>query len=60
MFRDDDLTSPLDFIQILQVVRVNNDSNGVVTFEASAEQLNSVKTGDVYTLNKYPLLKGVI
>ena len=60
MFRDDDLSSPLDFIQTLQVLKVNNDSNGVVTFEASAEQLNSVKTGDVYTLNKYPLLKGVI
>ena len=60
MFRDDDLTSPLDFIQTLQILKVNNDANGTVTFEASAEQLNSVKTGDVYTLNNYPLLKGTI
>jgi len=60
MFRDDDLSSPLDFIQTLQVLKVNNDSNGVVTFEASAEQLNSVKTGDVYTINKFPSLKGAV
>ena len=60
MFRDDDLSSPLDFIQTLQVLKVNNDANGTVTFEASAEQLNSVKTGDVYTINKFPALKGAV
>ena len=60
VFRSDDLTSPMDFIQVLKVVSVNCDAEGFVTFQAGAEQLNNVKTGDTYTLNKYPLLKGTI
>lgn len=60
VFRSDDLTSPMDFIQVLKVVNVSSSADGFVTFQAGAEQLNNVKTGDTYTLNKYPLLKGTI
>lgn len=60
LFRDDDFSSPLDFIQTLNVIKVSTDSSGAVTFKASAEELNSIKTGIRYTLNEYPLLKGTI
>lgn len=59
-FRDDDFSSPLDFIQTLNVIEVSTDSTGSITFKASAEELNSIKTGIRYTLNEYPLLKGTI
>lgn len=60
LYRSDDLDSPMFVQRDLYVIRVNSDGTGMVTFEAGAEQLNNVKTGDTYTLNKYPLLKGTI
>lgn len=59
IYREDSLSSPLDSIQTLEIPNVNYDSNGNVTFEARAQRLNSVATGLVYTINDYPLLKGV-
>lgn len=60
MFRDDDFSSPLDFIQVLEVLKVTSNGDGIVTFDASAEGLNNIRTGDVYTINKFPSLKGII
>lgn len=59
-YRSDDLLSPLDTIQELRVIGVNYDGSGMVTFEASAEQLNNVKTGDSYTLANFPTLRGAV
>lgn len=58
IFRDDDLTAPMLTLQTLEIVDVSKDATGLVTFDAQAPELNSVKTGRTYTLEEYPLLKG--
>jgi hypothetical protein len=60
LYRSDDLDSPMFVQRDLYVIRVNSDGTGMVTFEASAEQLNNVKTGDAYTINTYPMLRSTI
>ena len=60
LYRSDDLNSPMFVQRDLYVIRVNSDGTGMVTFEASAEQLNNVKTGDSYTLAKFSTLKGAV
>ena len=60
LYRSDDLDSPMFVQRDLYVIRVNSDGTGMVTFEASAEQLNNVKTGDSYTLAKFSTLKGAV
>ena len=60
LYRFDDLDIPMFVQRDLYVIRVNSDGTGMVTFEASAEQLNNVKTGDVYTINTYPMLRSTI
>lgn len=59
-YREDDLTSPLDFIQTLRIKNISADEYGKATFSATAEQLNNVATGVIYTLEDYPLMKGLI
>lgn len=60
LYRSDDLDNPMFVQRDLYVIRVNSDGTGMVTFEASAEQLNNVKTGDSYTLAKFSTLKGAV
>lgn len=60
LYRSDDLNRPMFVQRDLYVIRVNSDGSGMVTFEASAEQLNNVKTGDAYTINTYPMLRSTI
>lgn len=60
LYRSDDLGGPMFVQRDLYVIRVNSDGTGMVTFEASAEQLNNVKTGDSYTLAKFSTLKGAV
>ena len=60
LYRSDDLNAPMFVQRDLYVIRVNSDGTGMVTFEASAEQLNNVKTGDSYTLAKFSTLKGAV
>lgn len=60
LYRSDDLDSPMFIQRDLYVIRVNSDGTGMVTFEASAEQLNNVKTGNSYTLAKFSTLKGAV
>lgn len=59
-YRSDDLNSPMFIQRDLYIIRVNYDGSGLVTFEASAEQLNNVKTGDSYTLDRFPTLRGAV
>lgn len=60
VYRDDDLTSPMLTIQTLDIVSMNKDSTGLVTFDAQAPELNSVKTGDSYSLERFPMLRGTL
>ena len=60
LYRSDGLDGPMFVQRDLYVIRVNSDGTGMVTFEASAEQLNNVKTGDSYTLAKFSTLKGAV
>ena len=59
-YRDDDLTYPMQLIQTLEIASASKDNSGVVTFEARAPELNAVKTGDVYTLERFPMLRGTL
>lgn len=59
IFSSEDLTEPLITLQTLEITSFSKDSSGLVTFEAQAPALNSVKTGQTYTLENYPLLKGI-
>lgn len=58
-FRDDDLSEPMVQLQTLEVAAVSKDSTGLVTFDAQAPELNSVKTGLIYNFVDYPLLRGI-
>ena len=59
VFRDDDMSSPMIQLQALEIATVSKDSTGLITFDAKAPELNSVRTGLVYTFEDYPLLKGI-
>lgn len=59
-YRDDDLTMPMIVLETLHVISVNNDSFGMVTFDAKAEGLNDVKTGLVYSIEDYPMLRALL
>lgn len=59
IFRDDDLTAPMIEMQTLEIPAISKDGSGLMTFEAQAPELNSVKTGKLYTFEDYPLLKGI-
>lgn len=59
VFRSDDLTEPMTELQTLEVATVSKDSTGLVTFDAKAPELNSVKTGVIYNYDEFPLLRGI-
>lgn len=59
VYRDDDLNSPMIILETLKIMDVNSDDYGVVTFDAKAEELNNVGTGERYTRENCPCLRGV-
>lgn len=59
-YRSDDLTSPVHTIKTLEARKISKDSMGRVTFAAEAASLNSVGTGELYTLERFPLLRGTL
>lgn len=59
LFSDQDLEIPLMTMQKLEIASLSKDSAGLATFDAQAPELNSVKTGRIYTLEDFPLLRGV-
>ncbi|WP_159153098.1 DUF1833 family protein [Acinetobacter johnsonii] len=59
LFSDQDLSTPLMTMQKLEIASLSKDGSGLATFEAQAPELNSVKTGRVYTLEDFPLLRGI-
>ena len=60
LYRDDDLSSPMVELQTLEVAALSKDDSGNCTFDAQAPELNSVKTGETYSLERFPLLRGMI
>ncbi|MEG1232525.1 MAG: DUF1833 family protein [Acinetobacter sp.] len=59
LFSDQDLEMPLMTMQKLEIASLSKDSAGRATFDAQAPELNSVKTGRIYTLEDFPLLRGI-
>ena len=59
LFSDQDLETPLMTMQKLEIASLSKDSAGLATFDAQAPELNSVKTGRIYTLEDFPLLRGI-
>lgn len=58
-YRSDDLTTPLYGPLVLEVGLFNFKRTGSV-FEAKAPSLNINKTGEIYTLDRFPMLRGFL
>ena len=58
-YRSDDLTSPLFGPVVLEVKSFSFNRQGS-TFEARAPSLNVNKTGELYSLDRFPMLRGFL
>lgn len=58
-YRSDILDAPLYGPIYLQVKRFNNERNGSM-FEAKAPSLNVSKTGEKYSIARFPMLSGLL
>lgn len=58
-YRSDDLSAPLFGPLTLEVKAFNFNREGS-TFEARAPSLNINKTGEVYSLDRFPMLRGFL
>lgn len=58
-YRSDDYSAPIETVESLTIANIAFNGDGF-SFTASAEPLNSVATGKIYTLEDYPMLKGTI
>lgn len=59
-YRHDDLSQPLISLQVLDVTGLSRDTDGLTSFEAKAPELNNSRTGNIYSLDRFPLLRGVL
>lgn len=59
VYRSDDLTSPLYGPLVLEVEAFTFNKEGS-TFEAKAPSINLTRTGEVYSLTRFPALKGFL
>jgi len=58
-YRSDDLSAPLYGPITLEITNLAFNRDGVA-FEAHAPRLNSTATGEVYTTNRFPMLRAFI
>jgi len=58
-FRSDDLSSPLFGPIVLEIQQITFNRTGC-SFEASAPTVNLTKTGERYTLDRFPGLRGCL
>lgn len=56
-YRGDDLTAPLEGPFVLEVVSFSFTRQGS-SFEAKAPSLNVSETGELYTIDRFPMLRG--
>ena len=59
-YSSNDLTAPMLTLQALEVHSYKRDSNGNAQLDAKAQQLNVNKTGEVYSLERFPLLAALL
>lgn len=59
LYRSDVLTVPMYRLQTLEVTSVSMDGRAA-TFEAKAPELNNSKTGRIYSLDRFPALRGFL
>lgn len=55
-----DLTAPVLSLPALEVYSYKRDAMGNALFDAKAAELNSNKTGETYTLERFPLLRALL
>ena len=60
VYRSDDLTAPMFGPSILEVRGCSFDDAGQASFEATAPRLNTTTTGEIYTLDRFPMLRGFL
>lgn len=58
-FRSDDLTAPLIGPLELEIGEMGGNDTGT-GFEARAPQINASRTGERYTLDRFPMLRGAL
>lgn len=58
-FRSDDLSQPMFGPIKLEITEISFDKYGV-TFEAKAPALSANKTGETYTIERFPMLKSTL
>lgn len=58
-YRSDDLEAPLFGPLYLEIVTINMAKEGA-TFEAKAPSLNINKTGEIYSLERFPMLRSFL
>lgn len=58
-FRSDDLSAPL-FGPLVQVITNLGFNAEGATFDAEAPKLNINSTGEIYTIDRFPMLKGFL
>lgn len=57
-FRSDDLGAPIEGSErVLEIVSVTTGKDGC-TFEGRAPELNASRTGELYTIERFPMLRG--
>ena len=59
VYRSDDLSAPLYGPQTLQMQNIAFNRKGV-TFQAKPPKLNVLTTGELYTLDRFPMLRGFL
>lgn len=57
VYRSDDLTGPIHGPIELEIVNVTTSKEGCA-FEARAPELNASRTGELYTVERFPMLRG--
>lgn len=58
-YRSDDTSIPLEGPITLEIRKISTSSEGT-TFEATAPQANAGKTGELYRLDRFPMLRGLL
>lgn len=58
-YRADDLTTPLFGPITLEIQKINFNRFGAV-FEASANRANNSQTGEIYTVDRFPMLRAFL
>lgn len=59
VYRSDDLTAPIYGPLLLEIGQFNFDDSGAA-FEATAPRLNINRTGELYQLERFPMLRGFV